>query len=218
MQIIGIVGFIGSGKNTVGEMLQKEGFVPISFAATLKDATSAIFGWPRHLLEGDTKESRDFREQPDVFWSEKLGYEMTPRKALQLMGTEAGRNVFGENLWVDSVFKKMYDSQQSKFVITDVRFENEIEALRSVGGKVYLVHRGPAPAWFSTAILDKAGLTPNPYGITMKSHYPDVHISEWDWIISEFDGIIDNNGDLNHLENEVRKIILNEGNDTNETI
>lgn len=214
MQIVGIVGFIGSGKNTVGEMLQKEGFTPMSFAATLKDATSAIFGWPRHLLEGDTKESRDFREQPDSFWSEKLGYEMTPRKALQLMGTEAGRNVFGENLWVDSVFKKMYDSQQSKFVITDVRFENEIESLRSVGGKVYLVNRGPAPVWFSTAILDKSGVKiPGLDNKRMKDLYPEVHISEWDWIISEFDGVIDNNGDLNHLENEVRKIILNEGND-----
>ncbi len=55
MAIIGIVGFKGAGKDTAGNFFeQNHGFDPDSFAAPLKDAVAAIFGWPRHLLEGDT--------------------------------------------------------------------------------------------------------------------------------------------------------------------
>ena len=65
--IIGLVGFIGSGKGTVGDLLSQEGFIPDSFARPLKDACSSIFGWPRELLEGNTEFSRTWREQPDKF-------------------------------------------------------------------------------------------------------------------------------------------------------
>jgi len=93
--IIGVVGFLGSGKGTVGDMLiQDHHYYRLSFADGVKDAVSVIFGWPRELLEGDTDASRAFREMPDVFWRERFGYEVTPRYMLQLMGTEAGRDVF----------------------------------------------------------------------------------------------------------------------------
>ena len=58
--LIGIVGLIGSGKDTVAKRLvDKHGFVKDSFAKSLKDAVSAMFNWDRKMLEGDTKESRD---------------------------------------------------------------------------------------------------------------------------------------------------------------
>ena len=82
--LIGIVGLIGSGKDTVAKRLvDKHGFVKDSFAKSLKDAVSAMFNWDRSMLEGDTKFSRDWREQPDAFWSEKLGKTVTPRWVLQ---------------------------------------------------------------------------------------------------------------------------------------
>ena len=71
--IIGITGFIGSGKGTVANMFVERGCSEDSFAAPLKDLTSSIFGWPRHLMEGDTVESRDFRETPDLYWTKKTG-------------------------------------------------------------------------------------------------------------------------------------------------
>ena len=72
--IVGLLGYIGSGKGTVSSVLVNEyGFRQDSFASTLKDACSAIFGWERHMLEGDTKESREWREQVDPWWEEKLG-------------------------------------------------------------------------------------------------------------------------------------------------
>ena len=71
--IVGVLGFMSSGKGTVGEILAEEmGFAPLSFAGSLKDAVSAIFGWDRSLLEGDSKESREFRETPDPFWTKKF--------------------------------------------------------------------------------------------------------------------------------------------------
>ena len=59
IMIIGLVGFIGSGKDTVASRFISYGCVKDSFAAPLKDACAAIFGWPRELLEGDTVDSPD---------------------------------------------------------------------------------------------------------------------------------------------------------------
>jgi ABC-type glutathione transport system ATPase component len=65
-QIIGIVGFIGSGKDTVADYLVNfHRFKRESFANSLKDAVSQVFGWDRELLEGRTQESREWRETKD---------------------------------------------------------------------------------------------------------------------------------------------------------
>ena len=65
--IIGIVGLIGSGKDTMADYLVNvHGFRRDSFAATLKDAVSAVFGWDRDMLEGRSRSSRAWREQPDT--------------------------------------------------------------------------------------------------------------------------------------------------------
>ena len=45
----------------------------ISFAKSLKDAVASMFNWDRSMLEGDTESSRYWREQPDLYWSEKFG-------------------------------------------------------------------------------------------------------------------------------------------------
>jgi hypothetical protein len=64
MNIIGICGPIGSGKDTIADILIKErGYIKLSFASALKDAVSAIFGWDRNMLEGADSESRLWREQ-----------------------------------------------------------------------------------------------------------------------------------------------------------
>lgn len=196
--VIGLCGLIGSGKNTAGEILQKCGYTPVSFADSLKDAASDIFGWNREMLEGSTKESREWREQIDPFWSKELDKpNFTPRLALQWLGTEAGRNIFGDKLWIASAFKKVYDSPNNRFVITDTRFKNEIREIEKLpNGKIVAIFRGDPPIWFQTASRKPA---------MMPDWFPDVHISEYDWINMRYD-IIQNNGTLQELEESVIRL------------
>jgi len=187
--IIGLVGFIGSGKGTVGDMLVQNGYIKDSFASPLKDAVSVMFGWPRELLEGDTEVSRNWRELPDKFWSAKFGRPFSPREALQLMGTEAGRTVFHKDIWVMSLLNR---SHGKNVVVTDVRFKNEIEHIRSSGGFIVRVKRGPEPIWYEIAkhqnLVGEDGewiLYDN--NNTMEQKYPNVHRSECDWIGCDID-------------------------------
>jgi hypothetical protein len=77
--VVGVLGFKGSGKDTVGDYLvQKHGFARDSFANPLKDAVAATFNWPRAMLEGDTKSSREWRELPDAWWENKLDWTNHP--------------------------------------------------------------------------------------------------------------------------------------------
>jgi len=125
--IIGITGFIGSGKDTVANMFVERGCVHDSFAAPLKDLCASIFGWERSMLEGDTTESRDFRETPDMFWTKKLGVpHFTPRLALQLLGTEVLRNHFDQDIWLNSLEYRIRKQTKEApcTVVSDARFRN----------------------------------------------------------------------------------------------
>jgi len=199
--IIGLVGFIGSGKGTVGEYLHMEGYHQASFAGALKDTASTMFGWDRTLLEGDTKESRLFREQKDDWWSARFGYDFTPRLALQLLGTEAGRDVFHKDLWIYSLEKRI--EKFDNVVLTDTRFPNEIEFIRKLGGVIVQVKRGENPEWYDTALSENNNLVIN----GMNTQWPEIHISEWAWIGQTIDYTITNNSTLDNLFKEVRNVL-----------
>lgn len=197
--IIGVVGFAGSGKGSVSDVLVEQGLKKLAFADPVKDCVSIIFGWNRASLEGDTKESREFREFVDPFWN------ITPRYALQLMGTEAGRNVFRDDLWIRSMEVRMKNYQN--VVISDVRFPNEMDFIKSKGGFIVAVSRGDFPVWFETArtqnMLRKDGLPSD----LMETKFPDIHYSEWAWIGHHVDYLIDNNGSLDMLKRNVEHMM-----------
>jgi hypothetical protein len=202
--IVGLVGFIGAGKGTVADLLvERHGFFKESYANSLKDACSIIFGWDRQMLEGATPESRTWREQPDEWWSEKLGREFSPRLALQLMGTEAGRDVFHPDLWVHTVMRRCEQAPWNNYVIADVRFPNEINAIVNSGGKVIRVRRGEDPEWYALA---RECNTYNKQEI-MRNAYPEVHFSEWAWIGAHYDIVMDNNCSLDELTVRVDKLV-----------
>jgi hypothetical protein len=204
--LIGIVGFINSGKGTVGDYLISDyQFKGDSFAAPLKDAVSVIFGWDREMLEGQSSESRVIREQPDEYWSEVLDREMTPRLALQLFGTECIRNVFHPNVWSASLIKR-YKTWDRNVVVTDCRFKNEIAAIRKIGGKVIRVKRGPEPDWYDYYInLVKSYNVQEIERLRKTGELP--HVSETDWIGTDFDYVINNDGTLDDLYNEIDNIM-----------
>jgi hypothetical protein len=202
--IVGLVGFIGAGKGTVADLLvDRHDFFKESYANSLKDACSIIFGWDRQMLEGATPESRAWREQPDEWWSEKLGREFSPRLALQLMGTEAGRDVFHPDLWVHTVMRRCEQAPWNNYVIADVRFPNEINAIVNSGGKVIRVRRGEDPEWYALA---RECNTYNKQEI-MRNAYPEVHFSEWAWIGAHYDIVMDNNCSLDELTVRVDKLV-----------
>ena len=187
--IIGICGLIGSGKGTVADILVDQGFTKVSFADKLKDGVSTIFGWDRAMLEGDTDESRQWREQPDDFWCNETQMEVTPRLVLQLFGTDCMRDGFYDGVWV-SLLKKTILDNPGNYVVPDVRFENEIEMIRSIGGEVWEVKRNGDPEWLIE--YETTGVEPT-----------TVHPSEWSWIKSKKDEVITNDSTLEDLNRQV---------------
>jgi hypothetical protein len=198
--IVGLLGFIGSGKGTAGDILKDTGFTPVSFAKGVKDVAAEMFGWPRHLLEGDTQQSREWREQPDSFWSKELGKDFSPRLALQLMGTEVGRDVFHKDFWVIKLKNYIQKNPNQNYVITDVRFQNEIQFVHSLNGILIEIKRGIKPHWYEVAGLANNG---DWKAEQFMKNQSGVHESEWRWVGGEVDHQIENEGSLEELKNKL---------------
>ena len=200
--LIGLCGYIGSGKNAVAEMLVKNhGYEQDSFAKSLKDAVSAVFGWPRELLEGNTPHSREWREAPDTWWTEQLEMPVSPRLALQVIGTEVFRGKYHNNIWVASLLRRVGDR---KVVVSDVRFPNEIKLIQEYGGKVIWVKRD-IPEWANTGMEASIG----DENAVMTMQKLGIHSSEWAWTGSQFDYTINNDKGLQELEESTNYLVSN---------
>lgn len=204
--VVGLVGFANSGKDTVATTLVNEfNFMKDSWAAPLKDATAAVFGWPRDMLEGATKESRLWREQIDEWWANRLGMpQLTPRWVLQYFGTEVFRNGFHEDIWVASLERRAI-MRKSNIVVTDCRFPNEIATIRNLNGLVCRIRRGEDPGWFANISVAMRG-SDELRGDAIKYLQNDIkiHPSEFMWIGSDVDYTIDNFGTLEQLVDSAR--------------
>lgn len=186
MKLIGLCGLIGSGKGTVSDHLMEEhDYIGVSFAETLKDAAACIFGWDREMLEGSTTESRAERELKDEWWSERLGFDVSPRYMLQFMGTEVMRNNLHSDIWAIATEKRIIEMSRdypwANFVISDVRFPNEVAMIRRLGGQVWHIQRGELPAWFG-------------------KNDSSIHESERAWNNERFDLTIHNDKDIAGLK------------------
>jgi hypothetical protein len=144
--IIGLCGAAGSGKSSVGSLLHlRHGYAAWAFADPLYEAVSAITGVPvADLQERSQKEKV-------IPW---LG--ASPRRLLQTLGTEWGRQMIHDQIWIEATFRRIEASNWSHHVICDVRFANEAAAIRCRGGLVLRVSRpakntmGPAEAAHSS--------------------------------------------------------------------
>lgn len=253
--IIAISGKMGSGKDTIGAIIQYlvkeednkrimsmeeylESYDPTitktgeweikKMAGKLKDVACLILGCTREDLE-----DRDFKEQPlgpewDRYFTERNGEkthafgkiipyfssnqlivpmwtivkkesQLTVREFLQLLGTDAGRIVIHENIWVNafwadykSIGGKMIANPQEKhkvypnWIITDCRFPNEAQSVKDRGGIIIRTERD----------------NPNP-----SNHPSETGLDDY----QDFDYIIDNNGSMEDLIEQVRIILIKEG-------
>jgi hypothetical protein len=208
--IIGVVGLIGAGKDTIADYLVNiHQFRRESFANTLKDAVSAVFGWDRELLEGRTRHSREWREQVDAWWAERLGMpDLTPRWVLQYWGTEVVRRSFHDDTWIASLENRLRKTTDD-VVISDCRFPNEIAAIKRAGGMVIRVHRGPDPDWYRFAEMINRGPEKNMEWSWAKTELDkfNIHASETAWIGTAFDAVIDNNSTMDHLYAQINDLV-----------
>jgi len=204
--IIGICGFIGSGKDTAANYLVGwHGFRRDSFAGALKDAVAAVFGWDRELLEGLTTEARAWREQVDPWWAERLNMPtLTPRWVLQHWGTEVCRQGFHDDIWIAALENRLR-TRAGYTVISDVRFPNEVASIRNAGGRIIWIRRGADPEWCDTLVEMRQNTT---LGIcTDYMQQFNVHASEWAWVGTRFDAVVDNNGSVDELYASLKNLV-----------
>ena len=208
--IIGVCGFIGSGKDTVADYLVNfHEFRRESFANTLKDAVAAVFGWDRTMLEGRTKTAREWREQVDPWWAERLNMpNLTPRWVLQYWGTEVCRRGFHDNIWIASLENKLRNSSDN-IVISDCRFPNEIASIRSAGGRIVWIKRGELPEWYDAAVHVNRGPDGNMMWSSSKTKLESIgiHASETAWVGTKFDAELDNNGSIDDLYLAIKNLV-----------
>ncbi len=199
-EIIVFCGLIGSGKDTAANFLLNDECIKLSFASALKDAVSCVFGWNRKMLEGDTKESRNWREQIDEWWAKRLNIpHLTPRFILQNWGTDVLRNHFHPDIWVAALENKIVNSKVKRIIITDCRFKNEVSCLQQIvkennyGLTFNWIRRFPLPFWVENYL--KNGIAPI-----------GVHPTEYLWLDLSFDNIIDNDESIDKLRGKILTI------------
>jgi hypothetical protein len=142
-QLIGLSGFAQVGKDEVANILVKEkGFTRIALADPIREALYAL----DPMLTADSY-GRPFRLQEvinDLGWDSAKTDIPEVRRLLQVLGTEVGRKLLGEHVWLDLAYKKLV--RPGRYVITDVRFAGEADAVRAWGGSlVKIVRPGSGP-------------------------------------------------------------------------
>lgn len=207
--IIGVCGFIGSGKDTIADYLTNfHGYRRESFANSLKDAVAQVFGWDRTMLEGRTKQAREWREQVDPWWAQRLDMpNLTPRWVLQYWGTEVCRKAFHDDIWIASLENKLRNSKDD-IVISDCRFPNEIKSIKDAGGIVIRVKRGNEPDWYNDAADMNAGdRCMNYMTAKVRMQKLGIHASETAWVGTKFDAVLTNDSSIDDLFDKVKDLV-----------
>lgn len=182
MKIIGLSGFAGAGKDEAAKALVRQGYTRIAFADVLRDIAVAINPYVYERADDD-EDIHVFRRLSNVIrnygWDDAKNEFPDVRRLLQRLGTEAGRNILGENIWVDTAFKH---ADSDKIVVTDVRFPNEAEGIRDRGGRVVRIERpGTGPR--------------------------NDHPSETSLLDYNFDAYINNNGSVEDLHRAALEVV-----------
>lgn len=150
--VLGLSGWARSGKDTVANcMVENHGYLKMSFADPMKDALVALDP-TIEVSEYSVSLATAVRMNG---WENLKSMSSDIRPLLQRFGTEVGRNMFGQDFWVEQAINRIPDG--SKVVFADVRFPNEAEAIKALGGQVWRVERlgyGPANDHISEHALD----------------------------------------------------------------
>lgn len=180
-QVFAFTGLKGSGKDTAAKYILDGKFddsVLIKFADPLKNMirtllTEAGFNPDQieDMVEGNLK------EMPIMEFGGR-----SCRYLMQTLGTEWGREKVCDSLWIDITLNKIANSPKPIIVVTDLRFANELEAMRSVDAIIHRIERG--------TVVDK-----------------DMHPSET--FVMEMDvPVIKNDGTIEDLHNKIKEMVI----------
>jgi hypothetical protein len=251
--IIGIAGRMGSGKDTVGSIIQyltlgeefaktnadivadmehdwycanKSKFQIKKFAGKLKQVASLITGVPVEMWE-----DQEFKQGRMPY-----GWGMTYRELIQKLGTEAMRDGLHKDVWVNALFSDYHPTTNKttdelfmeqfltgksevtynypSWCITDMRFPNEMKAVKERKGVTIRVVRYPktleqsrGPKNVETIPFDP---TNHKHMSLWKGDISRMHASETALDDAEFDYEIINDGTIEDLIEKVREILINE--------
>jgi hypothetical protein len=165
MSIIALSGKSGSGKDAFAKFACERGYERLAFADPLKEAVQGMYGFTREQLWGELK------NVVDPYWG------ITPRKACQDLGTIM-RNAAGLDFWIRALVKRMDPAKN--YVVTDMRYQNEAEAMALTGARLVRIERPN-----------------NPSGLKGEAaaHPSETELDEW----TRWDRIVVNCRDLSHL-------------------
>lgn len=186
-KLIGLCGRKGSGKDTAAQVLIKDyGYKLVKFAGPLKAMMHALLmaqdvtsHMRDRMIEGDLK------EVPSGF----LGGR-TPRYAMQTLGTEWGRDLIHTDFWAQCFINQINLEDKSRYICTDMRFDNEVELVKQLGGLTLRIQRETNRNSFS-------------------DHPSETAIDN----LKVFRGIL-NSGTIEDLQNELKMLVINDANMT----
>lgn len=172
--IIGLSGYARSGKNTVADILGEQ-YRQVSFAEPMREALyklNPILG--KDSLTGGLIQLKNMVDAVGWDMAKELSTEV--RRLLQVLGTEVGREMFGQDFWVHMAIKGIKPTDN--VVFTDVRFMNEVIAIKNMGGEVWRINREGVEA--------------------VNAHVSETSLDKW-----LFNRVINNNGTLNDLRVQI---------------
>lgn len=182
MKVIGFSGYARCGKDEAAAVLEKEfGYTRVSFADKLREMLYALnpmvnsYGYnsvPRRV--------QDVIEQYGWSGYKETKYAHEIRALLQRLGTQAGRQILGDDIWVEAAFSDL--DPGGKYVFADCRFPNEAMGVLARGGDVIRINRkdvGP-----------------------VNYHESETSLDTWG-----FDLIVSNDGTLDEFHDKIRRIL-----------
>lgn len=177
--IIGLAGYARTGKDTIADYLvEKHGFVRMAFADPMREA---LYRLDPKITVGGMPGMSLAHAVDKLGWEQLKELSEDIRPLLQRMGTEVGRQMFGEDFWVDQAMLRA--GREDKVVFADVRFKNEAYAVGRNWGYLWRVTRpGVGPA---------------------NGHRSETDLDDYEPIDSE----IENDGDLKSLYRKVDQLI-----------
>lgn len=189
MQIIGLIGNKGVGKDTVAKYFIDEEYKQVAFADTLKESLKVLFNWDDELQDQNKK------ELTDEIWG------VSPRTMLQLLGTDFLRHYCDKYLDTSIIYKGKKETfsyhikklfldiredieKGKKFIFSDIRFQDELNFVKLIGGTIFKIERSVKKNKFS-------------------NHESEKNID----YIEGVNYVIENNGTIKQLYKKLSKLI-----------